>query len=341
MDNRIHVVIGVIYNTVKDKVLISKRSGRQHLAGLWEFPGGKVETDEDVATALSRELYEELGISLKSAKRIKIIKHNYPDKKVLLDIWCVENWNGEAVGREGQNLRWVSIGELSEYSFPEANKYIVNLIRLHPIYLISRDYYDDVNFLISTVSECMKSGLRLFQLRLDSKKAYDLKRIIRELKKVSGRYRAGLILNGEANDIDRYDIDGIHLKAKKLFSYNSRPIPGDYIIGASCHNEEQLDQANKLDLDYIFISPVCKTDSHPDKNAIGWKRFSHLCRLTNTVVYALGGMGAVQLTAAKSCGAHGIAMINSIWGSDNPVESLNQCLLGDSLLSKMTGSDTL
>jgi len=67
MNQRTHVAIGVIYNVTKDKILISKRSNNQYLAGYWEFPGGKVEYNEDVITALKRELFEELGVIIKKA----------------------------------------------------------------------------------------------------------------------------------------------------------------------------------------------------------------------------------------------------------------------------------
>ena len=91
MNTRIHVVVGILYNANRDKVLITKRTSKQFLSGYWEFPGGKVKSNEDSFSALSREFFEELGVCLKSAKRLIKIHHDYPWKKVLLDVWKYMN----------------------------------------------------------------------------------------------------------------------------------------------------------------------------------------------------------------------------------------------------------
>lgn len=123
--NLIHVVVGVIINK-NNKVLITKRASHQHQGGKWEFPGGKVENVETSQEALRRELQEELGITIKSATHITDIIHQYTDKKVLLDVYEVKDWSGEAVGREGQPLRWVEKAELEQYEFPQANAKIIS-----------------------------------------------------------------------------------------------------------------------------------------------------------------------------------------------------------------------
>ena len=89
MSDRISVAVGVIYNSSGDKVLISRRNKGQHLAGYWEFPGGKIKSNEDVRSALKRELYEELGIEIKKTRPLTLIKHDYPEKKVLLDVYVI------------------------------------------------------------------------------------------------------------------------------------------------------------------------------------------------------------------------------------------------------------
>ena len=102
MNQRTHVAVGVIYNSTKDKVLISKRSINQHLSGYWEFPGGKVEYNEDVNTALKRELFEELGITVIKAESYTSVRHDYGDKKVLLDVWKVSEWRGRPETQESE-----------------------------------------------------------------------------------------------------------------------------------------------------------------------------------------------------------------------------------------------
>jgi 8-oxo-dGTP diphosphatase len=323
MNDRIHVAVGVIYNPDKDKVLITKRTDKQHLAGFWEFPGGKVETNEDVRTALSRELYEELGIDVISAEQFTTISHDYPEKKVLLDVWKIHEWSGDPVSRENQEIIWSKIDCLYNYEFPAANKHIIQTISLSPVYVISKESYDDYTHLLSVASECFTAGLKLFQLRLKSKNIQNYQQIVENLSVLAKQNNAKLIMNGTAIDIDKYDIDGVHLNANELIKYTSRPISEEYIFGASCHNEKELVHASKLNVNYAFISPVSTTKSHPEQKALGWDNFNDLKRKVNFPVYALGGMTPADLKVAKSHGAYGVAMIGAIWNSDSPAQIIN------------------
>lgn len=121
----IHVAVGIIINK-NNQVLIAKRASHQHQGDKWEFPGGKVEDNESSQEALQRELKEELGVIIQSPQYLFEIKHKYEDKEVVLDIYEVRKWLGEAVGREGQPLRWVKKSELEQYEFPAANAEILS-----------------------------------------------------------------------------------------------------------------------------------------------------------------------------------------------------------------------
>lgn len=315
MTQRTHVAVGVIYNTAKNKVLISKRPDHLHLGGYWEFPGGKVEKNEDVYSALKRELFEELGIVIDKATALIEINHDYLDKHVLLDVWQVTSWKEEPVSCENQEIRWVTIEDLENYNFPEANKHIIQAITLNPYYLISKESYSDYSVLTSTVEDCFSRGLRLFQLRLNMREDKIFNDTVNKLAELANSYKAKFLLNGTAEDIDKYPIDGIHLKADKLTNYKSRPVAENYILGASCHNIEELIKAKELNVNYAFISPVLTTSSHPDAAPLGWEKFSELSQCVNFPVFALGGMKPSDLELSKSYGAHGIAMISSIWNS--------------------------
>lgn len=115
-----HVAVGVIQN-LTGEILIAKRPDHLHQGGLWEFPGGKIESGESVEAALKRELAEELSISVLNAKPLLVLEYNYPDKLVLLDAWLVDSFTGVAVGNEGQAVRWVAQSDLKAYEFPQAN----------------------------------------------------------------------------------------------------------------------------------------------------------------------------------------------------------------------------
>ena len=120
----VHVAVGVIVDS-EQRVLLAKRSESSHQGGLWEFPGGKVEAGEAVSVALARELQEELAIKVESAEPLLEVRHDYADKSVLLDVWVVSDFSGEACGNEGQRIEWVPISQLAEFEFPAANQAIV------------------------------------------------------------------------------------------------------------------------------------------------------------------------------------------------------------------------
>ena len=116
----LHVVAAAIFNKQGD-LIIAQRPLEKHMGGFLEFPGGKVEAGEAVTDALCRELDEELGIQPLSWEPLISIEHAYPEKTVLLDVWIVRDFGGEAYGREGQAVQWDTPNMLDQFDFPEAN----------------------------------------------------------------------------------------------------------------------------------------------------------------------------------------------------------------------------
>ena len=88
--------------------MATQRSETMDLPGLWEFPGGKLEPSESVASALKRELREELGIEIGTSQAWQVIEHDYPHAYVRLHLCIVQEWTGEPAGLEGQKLQWLS-----------------------------------------------------------------------------------------------------------------------------------------------------------------------------------------------------------------------------------------
>lgn len=120
----VEVAVGVI--KAGSKIYISKRSDDLHQGGKWEFPGGKREVNETIEQALARELSEEIGIQVTQQSSFMLIDHDYGDKKVRLDVRLVEGFEGEASHQEGQQSQWVEIKELGQFTFPDANKVIID-----------------------------------------------------------------------------------------------------------------------------------------------------------------------------------------------------------------------
>ncbi|BCV65014.1 8-oxo-dGTP diphosphatase MutT [Shewanella algae] len=123
---RVHVAVGVIKSG--EQILLAKRHGHLHQGGKWEFPGGKVETGETVTQALARELIEEVGLKVTGSTPFMLLSYDYPDKQVLLDIHLVTEFSGTAYGVEGQQVEWVHLEKLQEYTFPDANQPILDKI---------------------------------------------------------------------------------------------------------------------------------------------------------------------------------------------------------------------
>ena len=106
------------------RILIAKRPEGRSLAGLWEFPGGKVEPGESPEHALIRELAEELGIGIAAADLapLTFASHDYPDFHLLMPLFHCRRWRGEVAPHEGQELLWVKPAELVSYAMPPADE---------------------------------------------------------------------------------------------------------------------------------------------------------------------------------------------------------------------------
>ena len=119
MSTSIPVAAGLIFR--EGKILITQRPAGGHLAGLWEFPGGKCEPDETLPECLQRELHEELGVVVNVRECVEMLEHAYPEKTVQLSFFRCALVLGEPEGREGQALAWIGSDELGDFQFPEAD----------------------------------------------------------------------------------------------------------------------------------------------------------------------------------------------------------------------------
>ena len=99
------------------------------MAGRWEFPGGKVDLGESEATALARELHEELGVEVTSSRPFMRLAHSYNDRTVELSLWLVESYRGEPQSLDGQGLKWVEPARLGEEDILEADKPFVEALQ--------------------------------------------------------------------------------------------------------------------------------------------------------------------------------------------------------------------
>jgi 8-oxo-dGTP diphosphatase len=120
---RLLLVVAVALVDADGRVLIAQRPEGKQLAGLWEFPGGKLEPGEPPEDALIRELREELGIEVKAAclAPLTFASHAYPDFHLLMPLFVCRRWDGFVQSREGQALKWVKAKALRDYPMPSAD----------------------------------------------------------------------------------------------------------------------------------------------------------------------------------------------------------------------------
>lgn len=311
-DSVVQVAVAVIISPAK-QVLIARRPAHVHQGGFWEFPGGKVEPGESVYTALQREIREELHIDIYSAQPLIKILHHYKDKSVLLNVWQIFAYQGNPQGAEGQLLKWQSIDELDPMLFPAANRRIISALQLPDKLLITGDFSSKQDY-AGKLSRSLQSGIKLVQLRCKSKCDPAIYPAIVNLSKsLCESEGADLLLNADPDLANELHL-GLHLNSRDLFKYQQRPIPKGRLLSVSCHDHNDLQQAEKLQADFALLSPVKQTTSHPDSIAIGWNGFSQLVSTVDIPVYALGGMQLSDLDDARQAGAQGVAAISAFWG---------------------------
>lgn len=318
MTKVIEVAVAVITKPSGEYLLASRPDGKGW-AGWWEFPGGKIEQNETPEQALSRELQEELGITPTRIQPWIKRRYDYPAthdaeaKTVLLHFYFVLDWQHEAMPLEGQTLAWQHPQKLNVSPVLPANAPIMHALALPEVYAISNlADMGEVAF-FNALQQQLKQGLKLIQMRekqLSRKSMIEFAQSIHHLTKQVG---AKIIINDDIDLALELGLDGVHLTSHAMLMLDRKPI--DLLVAASCHNANELSYAEKLGLDFVTLSPVAETASHPDAKPLGWDVFGSLIKGTSMPIYALGGMTLDDLPHALSCGARGIAMQRAVWQS--------------------------
>ena len=293
--------------------MIALRHKDTHQGGLWEFPGGKLESGEHPRRALDRELREELGITVKETRPLIRVSHTYDDRSVLLDVWRVLDWDGEPCGREGQTIDWVSTDKLRERRFPAADRAILTALRLPSLYLVTPEPVGREEMFLRTMEQRLEEGIRLVQLRAKSLGDADYARLAQSAVSLCYEHGAELILNAEPALVPKIGAHGVHLTSGRLRHLSVRPLAESYWVGASCHDVRSIAHAAQVGVDFAVVAPVQATDSHPKVTPLGWHRFRSLTEHAVMPVYALGGMTMGDLEVAQRHGAQGIAAIRALW----------------------------
>jgi len=322
---RVPVVVGIVENNL-GRVLVTKRRPDAHLGGLWEFPGGKVEAGESDFVALQRELFEEINIHVERAVPFMQREQAYSDRVVSLRIYRILAWQGSVKPLEGQPMQWVDPSALSLLEFPSANVAICKRLQLPRKILMTPDLppSTDINQFLAWLSiqleampkiETMPKSFVIWRAPRFSEAQYlEWGKALRQKVEHAGYV---LVAHPTPHRAALLGCNAVHLSSAVL---KEAWIQSDFLLketlqwcGASCHNQSELEKAQALNCDYVTLSPVLDTKSHPNATILGWDRLQELTQQTFVPVYALGGQSDRTLSAALDAGAFGVAGISGLW----------------------------
>ena len=287
--------------------LLAQRPGGKPYPGYWEFPGGKIEPGEEPRHALDRELKEELGIAVRAATPWITRIYAYTHATVRLRFFRVTAWDGEPQPLEDQAIQWQRVEAPDVSPMLPANAPVLSALALPAVMVISNCAAMGVDGWIAKLAERAIEEKLLVQIR---EKGVERLRVQHVLSRALARvepFGSRVVVNSDCGDFPQ--CSGVHLSSRALMQASARPAGA--LVGASCHDERELDQAASLGLDYVVVGPVRETASHPGARPIGWERFAELARDRPVPVYAIGGLTREDLPEARRRGAHGVALLSA------------------------------
>lgn len=308
-------VVAAVLEDDAGRVLLAQRPPGKQDAGRWEFPGGKVEPGESAFDALRRELHEELGIEVTAASRFMSVRRRRAFGELALEAWRVSAWQGVPVAHEHSALVWQRPQEALSLSLCDADVPICRAASLPPCYAITPDPGAAIPArFLERIEAGLQRGIRLLQWRAPTLDASSYRDIACRLRAMTARFGARLMLNASPALALELGADGVHLNASRLMAMSAtQSWPKELLVAASVHGSRELVQAAAVAVDFVVVSPIRHTCSHPRTEPIGWSGLSQLLEHSDVPAYALGGLGADDVPEARAHGALGVAGISAFW----------------------------
>jgi 8-oxo-dGTP diphosphatase len=210
-------------------------------------------------------------------------------------------------------VEWVDPHAFGGRQFPAANLPVTTAARLPETYLITPEPGGDDEAFLDGLEAALLAGVQLVQLRAPAVALVRYRRLARAALERCRDAGAALLLNADPARVAEVEADGVHLTAARLAACRERPLGRDRWVAASCHDAAELEHARQVGVDFVVVSPVRVTPSHPGAPALGWHRLWALTEAAAVPVYALGGLGPADLPMAWAHGAQGIAAIRGLW----------------------------
>jgi mutator protein MutT len=285
----IHVVAGAILDA-EGRVLIAQRPRGRHMAGRWEFPGGKLAPGEEPYAGLQRELAEELGITVRAARPLIRLRHQYPDRRVFLDVWQVTAFDGEPQARESQALAWARPDELPQHDLIEADQAIVTALRLPRLARVLTPGE-------SLLSIRGSAAQTLFWLLAGDGAEPDP-------EAVAAARAVGHRVFVLGNDVDAVRVaalagcDGVVLRWSGQSLHLDRS--GAFLIGVHCEDAEGATQAVADGAHFLVMAP--------EEGPLTERLLERLCHVLGRPIFAGWYPDARRLERLQQIGAHGCAV---------------------------------
>lgn len=256
---------------------------------------------------------EELNIQLHNFSPLIQIPYTYSDRKVLLDVFTINEYSGTIIPNESQEIYWEQISTLDFEEFPSANFGLIRSIQLPKLISVTPNYgmYSD-SFMRYFEKTVANENVFIIQLRSHDLGKSEYKELAKKCFALCEQHHTKLVLNQDISNLKSFAASGIHLTSKRLSATRKRPLGDDYLVSASCHNEDEIHHASELKLDYIFLGPVLEKDSNL-KDVLGWEKFKRLSKESEIPVYAIGGLCVADVENSVKNGGQGIAAIRELW----------------------------
>jgi 8-oxo-dGTP diphosphatase len=286
--------------------LLAQRPEGKPYPGYWEFPGGKIEPGEDARAALARELREELGIEVRESTPWITRVYAYTHATVRLHFFKVTAWDGEPQPLEDQAIKWQRVEAPDVAPMLPANAPVLAALALPSIMVVSNCAELGVDRWIQKLADLAMEEKLLVQVREKACNFQQVQHILSRALTRAEPFGSRIVVNSDCGTYPQ--CNGVHLTSKALMAATKRPAA--VLVGASCHDERELDHAEKIGVDYAVAGPVKPTASHPGATPLGWPRFAELARNRPMPIFAIGGLKRSDFAEARRRGAHGIALLS-------------------------------
>jgi 8-oxo-dGTP diphosphatase len=286
----IHVVAGAIADA-DGRVLIAQRPRGRHMAGRWEFPGGKLSAGEAPLDGLKRELAEELGIRVSAARPLIRLRHDYPDRRVLLDVWQVTGYDGEPQALDAQSLAWAKPDDLPKHDLLEADRAIVTALRLPRLARVLAPG--------EALASIRGRAAQTILVPLPAEGGAELDADAVALARAAG-HRV-FVMGGDVDALRAAALakcDGVLMRWQGQSLHIDRG--GDFLVGVHCEDAEAATRAVAEGAHFIVLAPEYGSPSD--------RLLERLCGLLGRPVFVGWHPDARRLERMQQLGAHGCAV---------------------------------